>query len=93
VTEQLDTIPITCSRDGQAPDVTNASMAASQHTGCYQALWLQYLMLPAVLAAPGGRPCARCIAVAASRRPEPTTARVVDRGLGTGMGMVADGGG
>jgi hypothetical protein len=72
--ERLDTIPITCAHDGQAHDVTDDSLTAGQRTGCYQAL-CGYLVSAAALAAPIGRPCARCTAVVASRRPEPTTAR------------------
>lgn len=72
--ERLDTIPITCAHNGQAHDVTDDSLTAGQRAGYYQAL-CGHLVSAAALAAPIGRPCARCTAVKASRRGEPATAR------------------
>jgi hypothetical protein len=75
VTERLYTIPVTCCRDGQAHDVTDESAAAGRATGDYQAL-CGYVVVPAAMAAPVGRPCERCTAVLAAHQPTPTTAPV-----------------
>ena len=69
--KRTDTISITCSRDGQAHDVPDDSMAAGQRTGQYQAL-CGYLVSAAALAAPIGRPCPDCTALLAAHQPAPT---------------------
>jgi hypothetical protein len=74
VTNRIDTFPITCALDGHAHHVTDDSLTAGQHTGQYQAL-CGYLVFAAALAAPIGRPCARCTTIVASRREQPATAR------------------
>lgn len=56
------TSPITCCVDGQAHDVTDEDAAAGHRTGEYRAV-CGYRVVAAALAAPVGRPCARCIAV------------------------------
>ncbi len=60
--KRLRTIPITCCLDGQAHDVTDESRAAGQRRGEYVAL-CEYVISPASMVAPVGRPCARCTAV------------------------------
>jgi hypothetical protein len=76
VAERLYTIPITCCLDGQAHDVTDESVAAGWRAGGrYEAL-CGYVVVPAAMVAPIGRPCARCAAVVASHRLTPATAPV-----------------
>lgn len=62
VVKRTDTLPITCSLDGQAHDITDDNLTAGQHTGQYQAV-CGHLVLAAALAAPIGRPCPACTAV------------------------------
>jgi hypothetical protein len=69
------TIPITCCLDGQAHDVTDESVAAGRETGDYQAL-CGYVLASASMAAPLGRPCARCTDVLAAHQRTLTTAPV-----------------
>lgn len=71
VARKADTIPITCSLDNQAHDVTDNSLIAGQRTGCYQAL-CGHLVSAAALATPLGRPCAACIVVLVTRQQTPT---------------------
>ncbi len=72
--ERLYTIPVTCCRDGQAHNVTDESAAAGRETGDYQAL-CGYVVAPAPMAAPVGRPCPGCTAVVTAHQPTPTSAR------------------
>jgi hypothetical protein len=73
VAERLYTIPITCCLDGRAHDVTDQNVAAGWRAGGrYEAL-CGYVVVPAAMVAPIGRPCARCAAVVASHRLTPTT--------------------
>jgi hypothetical protein len=74
VAERSYTIPVTCCRDGQAHDVTDENAAAGRATGAYLTL-CGYLVVPAPMIAPVGRPCERCAAVLAGHRPAPATAR------------------
>jgi hypothetical protein len=62
VANRTDTIPITCSLDGQAHEVTDDGLSAGRQTGQYQAV-CGYLVSAAALAAPIGRPCPECTAV------------------------------
>jgi hypothetical protein len=71
VTRKTNTIPITCSLDGRAHNVTDDSLVAGQHTGHYQAL-CGHRVSAAALATPLGRPCAECTAVAATQQQVPT---------------------
>ena len=58
VAERLYTIPITCCLDGRTHDVTDESVAAGRVTGGrYEAL-CSYVVVPAAMVAPVGRPCA-----------------------------------
>ena len=69
------TLPITCSLDGQAHDVTDECLRAGQRTGRYQAL-CGHLVSAAALATPFGRPCAECTtAVVESPQLPPTAQR------------------
>lgn len=74
VARRLYTIPVTCCRDGQAHEVTDESVAAGRRTGGYQAL-CGYVVMPAPMAAPVGRPCEGCSAMLKAYRPTSTTAR------------------
>ncbi len=67
VAERLYTIPITCRLDGQAHDVTDASVAAGKRTGEYAAL-CGYVVSAAPMVAPVGRRCVRCTAVSTPTR-------------------------
>jgi hypothetical protein len=76
VAERLYTIPITCCLDGRAHDVTDQNVAAGWRAGGrYEAL-CGYVVVPAAMVAPIGRPCARCAAVVTSHRLTPATAPV-----------------
>ncbi|MGH3869856.1 MAG: hypothetical protein ACRDQ4_27905 [Pseudonocardiaceae bacterium] len=56
------TIPITCFLDGRAHDVTDENVVAGRRTGKYLAECGRRIVA-AAMAAPVGRPCARCTAV------------------------------
>ena len=71
VTRKNSAIPITCSLDGQAHNVTDDSLKAGQRTGCYQAL-CGHRVSAAALATPLGRPCAECTAVSTAEQQVPT---------------------
>ena len=68
VTNRPYTIPITCCLDGQAHQVTDEDVAAGNRAGEYRAL-CGYGVWASPLAAPVGRPCGRCRAVAAAAQP------------------------
>jgi hypothetical protein len=71
VTRKANTIPITCSLDSQAHNVTDDSLRAGQRTGCYQAL-CGHRVSAAALTTPLGRPCAECTPVSAAQQQVPT---------------------
>ena len=71
--ERLYTIPITCCVDGQAHDVTDESVVTGREAGGYEAL-CGYVVVPAPMIAPAGRPCPDCTAVLAPQQPDPTAA-------------------
>lgn len=70
VARKANTIPITCSLDGQAHNVTDDSLVAGQRTGHYRAL-CGHRMSAAALASPLGRPCAECTAVSVAQQQGP----------------------
>jgi hypothetical protein len=70
VTRETNTIPITCSLDGRAHNVTDGSLVAGQRTGHYQAL-CGHRVSAAALATPLGRPCAECTAISAAQQQVP----------------------
>lgn len=67
-------IPITCCIDGQAHQVTDENVATGSLTGEYQAL-CGHRVSALPMAAPVGRPCGRCRAVAAAAKPNNPPAR------------------
>jgi hypothetical protein len=73
VAERLYTTLITCSLDGQAHNVTDESVAAGREAGRYEAL-CGYVVVPAPMVAPAGRPCPDCTAVLTPQQPDPATA-------------------
>lgn len=74
MTDRLYTIPITCCRDGQAHHVTDENVATGSLTGEYQALCGRRVSA-SPMAAPVGRPCGQCSAVAAAAKPNDLPAR------------------
>lgn len=72
VPRKSGTIPMTCSLDGRAHNVTDNSLRAGQRTGRYQAL-CGHLVSAAALAAPLGRPCTKCLAAILMADQAPTT--------------------
>lgn len=68
------TIPITCCLDGRAHDVADENFAVGRSTGKYLAE-CGYRVLAAAMAAPIGRPCPECAAVAAVARQTACPAR------------------
>lgn len=74
VPDRLYTIPITCCLDGQAHHVTDENVATGSLTGEYQAL-CGHRVSALPMAAPAGRPCGRCSAVAAATQQAGAPAR------------------
>lgn len=74
-TRSSRTVPITCSLDGQAHEVTDENVAAGR-TGEYLAL-CGYRVVAAPLVAPVGRPCAKCSAVVVAERRGQSSTRPV----------------
>lgn len=66
VTRKTNTLPITCSLDSQAHNVTD-SLQPGRRTGHYQEL-CGHRVSAAALATPLGRPCAECTAVTAAQQ-------------------------
>jgi hypothetical protein len=71
VTRKTNTIPITCSLDSQAHNVTDEGLITGQRTGRYLAL-CGHRVSAAALATPLGRPCAACTALSAAQPQGPT---------------------
>ncbi|HWR46408.1 MAG TPA: hypothetical protein VN327_02140 [Pseudonocardiaceae bacterium] len=68
VAQRRYAIAITCCLDGQAHDVTDENVVAGRHAGEYLAE-CGHRVVAAAMAAPVGRPCARCTAVSVAARP------------------------